>query len=198
MRAYGSGLEAQSAAAVRGKSLAERIERQTAVDRSSCSRFTSRRSPVRAGHRPYSRQLSDAEPPLARLTTAACRAKRQSARPGERERSPSPDCGVGRCPDDPRYSSSKLGLGRAPRQAAEFLSKSLNCGLSVATCPQGEPLLVVQEELPIASPGRGYRPWSGAAWTPWRRYWPPLRRRPPVPCRRPDRCHSRRAARLAE
>jgi hypothetical protein len=50
----GSGKAQQSAAAVRGKSLAERIERQTAVDRSSCSRLTSRRSPVRAGHRPSS------------------------------------------------------------------------------------------------------------------------------------------------
>ena len=33
-------------------SLAERNERQAAVDRNSCSRLTSRRSPVRAGHRP--------------------------------------------------------------------------------------------------------------------------------------------------
>ena len=38
-----------------GPSLAERPERQAAVDRSSCSRLTSRRSPVRAGHRPSSR-----------------------------------------------------------------------------------------------------------------------------------------------
>ena len=33
----------------------ERSERQTAVDGSRCSRLTSRRSPVRAGHRPSSR-----------------------------------------------------------------------------------------------------------------------------------------------
>ena len=38
-----------------GPSLAERPERQAAVDRSRCSRLTSRRSPVRAGHRPSSR-----------------------------------------------------------------------------------------------------------------------------------------------
>ena len=30
-------------------------KRQLAADRSTCSRLTSRRSPVRAGHRPYSR-----------------------------------------------------------------------------------------------------------------------------------------------
>ena len=48
----GSGKPQQSAAAMCGTSLAERSERQTAVDRSSCSRLTSRRSPVRAGHRP--------------------------------------------------------------------------------------------------------------------------------------------------
>jgi hypothetical protein len=43
---------------------AERPERQAAVDRSSCSRLTSRRSPVRAGHRPSSRPASrrDAAP----------------------------------------------------------------------------------------------------------------------------------------
>jgi hypothetical protein len=33
----------------------------------------------------------------------------------------------------------------APRQAAWFLSKSVDCGRSVATRPQVEPLLVVQE-----------------------------------------------------
>lgn len=38
----------------------------------------------------------------------------------------------------------------APRQAAQSFTKSLRCGLSVTTCPQPEPLIVVQEELPIA------------------------------------------------
>ena len=51
----GSGKPQQSAAATRDESLHERYWRQAAVDRSSCSRLTSRRSPVRAGHRPYSR-----------------------------------------------------------------------------------------------------------------------------------------------
>jgi hypothetical protein len=43
-----------SAANERASSLAERFERQMAVDRSTCSRLISRRSPVRAGHRPSS------------------------------------------------------------------------------------------------------------------------------------------------
>jgi hypothetical protein len=51
----GSGKPQQSAADMCAPSLAERPERQTAVDRSSRSRLTSRRSPVRAGHRPSSR-----------------------------------------------------------------------------------------------------------------------------------------------
>ena len=42
----------QTAAAECDSSLAERPKRQAAVDRSRCSRLTSRRSPVRAGHRP--------------------------------------------------------------------------------------------------------------------------------------------------
>ncbi|MCE3249692.1 MAG: hypothetical protein K0R41_3517, partial [Geminicoccaceae bacterium] len=49
----GSGKPQQSAAALFGSSLAERAERQTAVRRSTCSRLTSKRSPVRAGHRPF-------------------------------------------------------------------------------------------------------------------------------------------------
>jgi hypothetical protein len=44
----------QRAAARRSSWLPEPSERQAAVDRSSCSRLTSRRSPVRAGHRPSS------------------------------------------------------------------------------------------------------------------------------------------------
>ena len=55
----GSGKPQQSAAARGGTSLAERNERQTAADRSSCSRLTSRRSPVRAGHRPSPRFPSE-------------------------------------------------------------------------------------------------------------------------------------------
>jgi hypothetical protein len=51
----GSDKPQQSAAAKCDSSLAERHERQAAVDRSSCSRLTSRRSPVRAGHRPLAR-----------------------------------------------------------------------------------------------------------------------------------------------
>ena len=51
--------------------LAERPERQAAVDRSRCSRLTSRRSPVRAGHRPSSRARLEAEPrPSHRRTTS--------------------------------------------------------------------------------------------------------------------------------
>ena len=50
----GSGKPQQSAAANSAMWLAEPSERQAAVDRSSCSRLTSRRSPVRAGHRPSS------------------------------------------------------------------------------------------------------------------------------------------------
>ena len=53
---------AADAAAMCGPSLAEQTERQAAVDRSSCSRLTSRRSPVRAGHRPSRRSPpSDAD-----------------------------------------------------------------------------------------------------------------------------------------
>ena len=48
----GSDKPQQSAAARRVPSLATRSERQAAADRSRCSRLTSRRSPVRAGHRP--------------------------------------------------------------------------------------------------------------------------------------------------
>ena len=51
----GSDKLQQSAAAKRDLSLGEPSGRQTAADRSSCSRLTSRRSPVRAGHRPFSR-----------------------------------------------------------------------------------------------------------------------------------------------
>jgi hypothetical protein len=51
----GSGKPQQTAAANSAMWLAEPSERQAAVDRSSCSRLTSRRSPVRAGHRPSSR-----------------------------------------------------------------------------------------------------------------------------------------------
>jgi hypothetical protein len=49
----GSDKPQQSAAAKRDLSLGEPSGRQTAADRSSCSRLTSRRSPVRAGHRPF-------------------------------------------------------------------------------------------------------------------------------------------------
>jgi hypothetical protein len=52
---FGSGKPQQRAAAMCDPPLAERAERQAAVDRSTCSRLTSRRSPVRAGHRPFSR-----------------------------------------------------------------------------------------------------------------------------------------------
>jgi hypothetical protein len=48
----GSGKPQQSAANWARRSLSERHRRQAAADRSSCSRLTSRRSPVRAGHRP--------------------------------------------------------------------------------------------------------------------------------------------------
>ena len=44
-----------------GSPLAERSERQTAVDRSRCSGLTSRRSPVRARHRPSPRVPSEAD-----------------------------------------------------------------------------------------------------------------------------------------
>src|SRR5215213_9903303 len=44
-----------------GPSLAERSERQPAADGNTCSRLTSRRSPVRAGHRPSSRPLPTRE-----------------------------------------------------------------------------------------------------------------------------------------
>jgi hypothetical protein len=52
---FGSDKPQQNAAARRAWSLPERLQRQAAVDRSSCSRLTSRRSPVRAGHRPSPR-----------------------------------------------------------------------------------------------------------------------------------------------
>ena len=60
--------------------------------------------------------------PLKRPSTWRRRVSRKAdSQPatGERERRPSPDCGVGGSfPDDPRYSSSKLGLARPPRQLA--------------------------------------------------------------------------------
>src|SRR5215210_2590947 len=59
----GSGKPQQTPAAMEGSSLAERPERQAAVDRSSCSRLTSRRSPVRAGHRPSARNRFRSETP---------------------------------------------------------------------------------------------------------------------------------------
>ena len=49
---FGSGKPQQSAALWRDHRSRERPERQAAVDRSICSRLTSRRSPVRARHRP--------------------------------------------------------------------------------------------------------------------------------------------------
>jgi hypothetical protein len=49
---FGSGRPQQSAAALCDLRPGKRGERQAAGDRSNCSRLTSRRSPVRAGHRP--------------------------------------------------------------------------------------------------------------------------------------------------
>jgi hypothetical protein len=37
-----------------------------------------------------------------------------------------------------------------PREATQLVSKSFNCGHSIATRPQREPFFVVQEELPVA------------------------------------------------
>jgi Phage integrase family len=61
----GSGKPQQAAAAMRGPSLAERRRRQEAVDRSTCSRLTSRRSPVRARHRPLAVRANNARGWLA-------------------------------------------------------------------------------------------------------------------------------------
>jgi hypothetical protein len=81
----GSDKPQQRAAAMCGPSLVERLRRQTAADRSSCSRLTSRRSPVRAGHRPSSRAT------LRRGTAAStpdhCRLSRE-AQAGVRTRPP--------------------------------------------------------------------------------------------------------------
>ena len=74
----GSDTPQQTAAAMGASPLVERLERRTAVDRSSCSRLTSRRSPVRAGHRPILPGNSPPRNRLARLTT--CRAEEKRAR----------------------------------------------------------------------------------------------------------------------
>jgi hypothetical protein len=66
----GSDKPQQNAAAMGGTSLAEWPERQAAVDRSSCSRLTSKRSHVRAGHRPSSRAAPKAGSPNHGLVTA--------------------------------------------------------------------------------------------------------------------------------
>ena len=85
----------QNAAASRGESLVQRSERQTAVDRSSCSRLTSRRSPVRAGHRPSPRvrfgsgasAIASADD-ISRHGAALDRARASSCDPGDDLRCP--------------------------------------------------------------------------------------------------------------
>jgi hypothetical protein len=74
---FGSGKPQQNAVHMRGPALLERSERQAAVDGSSCSRPTSRRSPVRAGHRPSLRQLGRKQA-LCPLLAAAFRARSAS------------------------------------------------------------------------------------------------------------------------
>jgi hypothetical protein len=74
---FGSDKPRQSAVDMCGPSLAERIERQAAVDRSSCSRLTSRRSPVRAGHRPFAaRALNSVPGILIAWQLSDCRRRR--------------------------------------------------------------------------------------------------------------------------
>jgi len=102
----GSDRPQQGAAATRGSPLAERPERQAAVDRGSCSRLTSRRSPVRAGHRPS----SDASAlPFAAASSAG---RRLRERPGKRST-------AGQCARRSfayaRARPEKLGRADAPR-----------------------------------------------------------------------------------
>ena len=67
---FGSDKPPQSAAPARGKSLTERPERETAANRSSCSRLTSRRSPFEPG---TAHGRGQAPEETAALTTAASR-----------------------------------------------------------------------------------------------------------------------------
>ena len=71
----GSGKPQQSAVADCGRSLTTRIERQVAVDRSTCSRLTSRRSPVRAGHHPSLRSPLQKRNVRNRTGSPTCRAR---------------------------------------------------------------------------------------------------------------------------
>jgi hypothetical protein len=98
----GSSKPQQSAADMCGTSLAERVGGQTAVDRSTCSRLTSRRSPVRAGHRPLPRSLLH-ESPIARAWRRGRGVRDARGR-------------VGRRPEAQQAPAERDGADREPRQ----------------------------------------------------------------------------------